>query len=387
MTYDVVVVGGGIVGCTSAFYLARKGLKVALVEKASIGCGTTSNSFAWVNATAKVFNETYHRLNASGHQMYCDLMVEFGEENLGAQPMGALGVVRRSDTGGYAAAQEQARLLETYDYPYAWIGVRELRTMEPHIEFPDDAEAIFSMSDPYLDAPTFARFMVEQTKALGGTVLENCAALQLEATDDGEVTGLTTDHGTLQAPHVLVTSGPETAEVLSTLTGYDGFAARFPMRKVPGLLVTTPSTAPHRLVRSVVYMSGAEEFHVQTEAGGGLRLGADDIDGRIAEDQSHKNLREAAIDLLRRTKRLIPGFVGEGCIDECRLGVGVRPYPEDGMSLVGPLPGSKGLHLIATHSGVSLAPIVGSLMAESIVDGQLHERLEPFSLERFQAFA
>ena len=133
-------------------------------------------------------------------------------------------------------------------------------------------------------------------------------------------------------------------------------------------------------------MSGTEEFHVQTEAGGGLRLGADDIDGRIAEDQSPQNLRDAAIDLLRRTKRIIPGFVGESCIDECRLGVGVRPYPEDGMSLVGPLPGSKGLHLIATHSGVSLAPIVGSLMAESIVDGQLHERLEPFSLERFQAF-
>ncbi|MEM8686686.1 MAG: FAD-binding oxidoreductase [Pseudomonadota bacterium] len=387
MSFDVVVVGGGIVGCTSAFYLARKGLKVALVEKATIGCGTTSNSFAWVNATAKVFNEAYHRLNATGHQMYCDLMVEFGEEKLGAQPMGALGVVRRSDAGGYAAAQEQARLLEAYDYPYAWIGVRELRTMEPHIEFPDDAEAIFSMSDPYLDAPTFARFMVEQTEALGGTVLENCAALELEATDEGEVTGLVTDQGKLTAPHVLVTSGPDTAEVLSTLTGYDGFAARFPMRKVPGLLVTTPSTAPHRLVRSVVYMSGAEEFHVQTEAGGGLRLGADDIDGKIAEDQGPQNLREAGIDLLRRTKRIIPGFVGESCIDECRLGVGIRPYPEDGMSLVGPLPGSKGLHLIATHSGVSLAPIVGSLMAESIVEGQLHERLEPFSLERFQAFA
>ena len=386
MTFDVVVVGGGIVGCTSAFYMARKGMKVALVERAKIGCGTTSNSFAWVNATAKVFNEAYHRLNASGHQMYCDLMVEFGEEHLGAQPMGALGVVRRSDAGGYAAAQEQARLLEAYDYPYAWIGVRELRTMEPHIAFPDDAEAIFSMSDPYLDAPTFARFMAEQTKALGGTVLENCPALELQATDEGEVTGLATDQGVLEAANVLVASGPETAEVLSALTGYDGFAARFPMRKVPGLLVTTPSTAPHRLVRSVVYMSGAEEFHVQTEAGGGLRLGADDIDGRIAEDQSAANLREAAIDLLQRTKRIIPGFVGESCIDECRLGVGVRPYPEDGMSLVGPLPGSRGLHVIATHSGVSLAPILGSLMAESIAEGQLHDRLVPFSLERYQAF-
>ncbi len=386
MTYDVVVVGGGIVGCTSAYYLALKGMKVALVEKAEIGSGTTSNSFAWVNATAKVFNEAYHRLNASGHQMYCDLMVEFGEDNLGAQPMGALGVVCRSDTGGYAAAQEQARLLDEYDYPHAWVGVKQLRTMEPHIAFADDAEAIFSMSDPYLDAPTFARFMAEQVRVQGGTVMEQCEARELQATDDGVVTGLVTDNGTLETPNVLVTSGPNTPEVLSTITGYDGFAARFPMRRVPGLLVTTPSTAPHRLVRSVVYMSGTEEFHVQTEAGGGLRLGADDIDGKIAEDQSPENLREAAIELLIRAKRIIPGFIGESCIDQCRLGVGIRPYPEDGMSLVGPLPGSTGLHVIATHSGVSLAPILGSLMADAIIDGELPGRLEPFSLERYQAF-
>ncbi len=386
MAYDVVVVGGGIVGCTSAYYLACKGLKVALVEKAEIGGGTTSNSFAWVNATAKVFNEAYHRLNASGHQMYCDLMVEFGEDNLGAQPMGALGVVCRSDTGGYAAAQEQARLLDEYDYPHAWVGVKQLRTMEPHIAFADDAEAIFSMSDPYLDAPTFARFMADQVRKRGGTVMEQCEARELQATDEGVVTGLVTANGTLETPNVLVTSGPNTPEVLSTLTGYDGFAARFPMRRVPGLLVTTPSTAPHRLVRSVVYMSGSEEFHVQTEAGGGLRLGADDIDGKIAEDQSPENLREAAIELLIRAKRIIPGFVGESCIDECRLGVGIRPYPEDGMSLVGPLPGSTGLHVIATHSGVSLAPILGSLMADAIDTGELPDRLEPFSLERYQAF-
>jgi len=386
MAFDTTIVGGGIVGCTAGFYLSRKGLKVAIVEKDTIGCGTTSNSFAWVNATAKIFDEKYHRLNAAGHNMYCDLMVEFGEDNLGAQPMGALGVISKSDESGYAAAQKQARLLDEYDYPFAWIGLKQLRTMEPHINFADDAEAIFSMSDPYLDAPTFARFMADQVRQLGGSVYENCAAHELLATDEGVVTGLKTDEGTFDTPNVLVTTGPGTPEVLSQLTGYDGFAARFPMRKVPGLLVTTPSTAPHRLVRSVVYMSGTEEFHVQTEAGGGLRLGADDIDGKIAEDHSPENLRAQAIELLRRTKRIIPGFVGESCIDECRLGVGVRPYPEDGMSLVGSLPGSEGLHVVATHSGVSLAPIIGTLMADSIINGELPEQLKPFSLERFQAF-
>lgn len=67
-TFDIAIVGGGIVGCSSAFALMRRGLKVALIEKGAIASGSTSNSFAWVNATSKTTDEDYHRLNASGQE-------------------------------------------------------------------------------------------------------------------------------------------------------------------------------------------------------------------------------------------------------------------------------------------------------------------------------
>ena len=67
-TYDIAIVGGGIVGCSSAFALMRRGLRVALVERGAIAGGTTSNSFAWVNATSKTADEDYHRLNARGQE-------------------------------------------------------------------------------------------------------------------------------------------------------------------------------------------------------------------------------------------------------------------------------------------------------------------------------
>ena len=56
----------GIVGLTAAFYLARRGQRVAVVERNRIGSGTSSRSFAWINATSKVADEPYHRLNALG---------------------------------------------------------------------------------------------------------------------------------------------------------------------------------------------------------------------------------------------------------------------------------------------------------------------------------
>jgi len=205
--------------------------------------------------------------------------------------------------------------------------------------------------------------------------------------DNGTVTGVVTEKGSFSSNRVLVTTGPGTPEVLSELTGYDGFAARFPMNRVPGLLVTSPSTTPRQLVRHIVYTLTGDAFHLLPDPGGGIKIGADDTDGRVADDPSPETVREAGIELLRRAKGMIPGFVGESCIDECRLGIGVRPYPQDGMTMAGALPGSEGLYVIATHSGVTLSPILGKLMSEVMIDERVPEELAPFGFDRFQAFA
>ena len=91
--------------------------------------------------------------------------------------------------------------------------------------------------------------------------------------------------------------------------------------------------------------------------------------------------------VLERARALLPAFPGAACLDQCRLHIGVRPYPQDGRTLAGALPGSDGLFVVATHSGVTLAPAVGRLMAEVVAEGRTPPELESFSLDRFQAFA
>ncbi|MCH8808845.1 MAG: FAD-binding oxidoreductase [Proteobacteria bacterium] len=386
--FDVIVVGGGIVGSTAAFCLGRRGQSVALVERERIGDGTTGSSFAWINATSKVADEAYHRLNAMGAALYRELAVEFGEARLGLHPSGMLQCVNRSDATEYRAMRERAERLQRYEYPSCILRATELTALEPHIPFADDAEALFAMADDWLDAPLFARFLASELQSMGSAVIEGCAVEKVELTDEGIITGVTTSQGTLNAPKVLVTAGADTPEVLSALTGYDAFATRFPMTRVPGLLVTTPSTAPAQLVRHILYIDiPADALHLRPAANGGLLLGADDTDGMVAEGASPERIREAAAKLLRRTESLIPGFVGEACLDDCKLTVGLRPYPQDGKTLAGALPGAEGLYLIATHSGVTLAPVLGRLMTETIVDGKVPEPLQPFSLERFPGFA
>jgi len=386
-SFDVVVVGGGIIGSAAAFCLGRRGLTVALVERNQIGSGTTDRSFAWINATSKVADEAYHRLNAMGAALYRELAVEFSDACLGLYPSGMLQCVSRGDETGHKAMLQQAERLSCYGYPICILGAKELSAIEPRISFGEDAEALFAMADGWLDAPHFARFLASELRSMGSTVIENCTAKELRITDQGTITGVVTARGTLSTPKVLVTVGPDTPEVLSELTGYDAFAARFPMTRVPGLLVTTPRTSPSQLIRHILYFDGpSDSMHLRPAANGGLLLGADDTDGMVAEDPSPGQMREAAIRLLRRAKTLIPGFVGEGCIDDCELAVGLRPYPQDGKTLAGALPGTEGFYLIATHSGVTLAPVLAKLMAETIVDGLVPEPLQPFTLERFPGF-
>jgi glycine/D-amino acid oxidase-like deaminating enzyme len=385
---DVAVIGGGIVGTAAAYFLARRGARVALVERDRLGQGTTARSFAWINASSKIADEPYHRLNALGASIYHDLADDFGAERLGLHRTGMLQCISRNDASGLAALEEQAGYLGRYGYPHRLVDADALSKLEPAITFGDDATAIHAMSEDWLDAPGFVTFLADEVRAMGSRVLEECTAISLELTDDGAVSGLITDQGTLSTTKVLIATGHETPEVLAALTGYEAFAARFPMNRVPGLLVTTPANKRAEELRHVIYFDGpTNAFHIRPAGNGRLRMGADDTDGMISEDASPERMAEAATRLLSFARARVPGLIGDVTTEQCELALGIRPYPHDGKTLAGALPGSQGLYLIATHSGITLAPALGQLMATLMIEGDMSDALRPFALERFPGFA
>jgi glycine/D-amino acid oxidase-like deaminating enzyme len=385
MKYDVIIVGGGIIGVMCAYALVKSGHKTVLIEQGKIAQGTTANSFAWANATSKTTNKPYHDLNAAGVAGYHALMAEFSAEALGLKTGGSLQIADPSDASGYQSLRDQAAALDTFNYSARWIDSAEMRSLEPNLTFHDAAQALFAPDDICVDAPRFTRFMADQILKLGGEIREGCAAQTLLASDDGVVTGLTCDQGDLQADNVLITAGPDTNGVLSTLTGYDGFNSGFPMSRVPGLLLTTPPVAPGLLGR-LVYGTAANEVHILPEFGGGIKIGADDMDGLIVEDQSPENLRRVGQMLRERASKLLPELATLDSAD-CQLGIGVRAYPKDGVSIMGQMPGAQGLYLVATHSGITLAPAIAPLMADLIGTGRAVRTLDAFKLERFSGFS
>jgi len=380
VSYDAIIVGGGIVGATCARYLSCAGLHVALIDRGQLGGGTTGRSFGWINGASKTSNEDYHRLNAYGVDLYGDLAVELGADAMAMNTAGGLAVVSGPGSAEFNGQRRQAEILQNFGYDCRWVGHDELSELEPCIDFAPDAEAMLTPADKVLDAPEFTRLMAAQTS---GDVFENCTVQALLSDVQGAVSGVATDQGTLNAPRVILACGPDTAQVLSDLTGYDGFAARFPVGKVPGLILTTPKV-PNGLVRHVVYTSTRDEVHFLPDIAGGLRIGSDDIDGLLTLDQTPARMRELATTLLDKARTYLPGLTFDA--DACDFGIGVRAYPEDGITIAGAMPGAAGLYVVATHSGVTLAPALGKLMTKLVVSGAMPRMLRPFGLGRLPGF-
>lgn len=146
------------------------------------------------------------------------------------------------------------------------------------------------------------------------------------------------------------------------------------MRRVPGLLALT--SPPGVALGRVVHALGV---HLRPDAGGGLLIGAADLDA-LAGDGSSVPAVDAAKPLLERAMAVFPPA------RDCHISgvrAGVRPMPADGHTIAGRLPGWGNAWVIVTHSAITMGPLVGRLIAGEILGGAVSAALEPFRPDRF----
>jgi len=219
---------------------------------------------------------------------------------------------------------------------------------------------------PWLDAPRLIGRLL--AAARGADVREGKAVRFLRARGD-RVEAVVVDDGDLVAQSFLVCVGPATQAFLEPLR------VAIPVGRVPGLLAVT--SRPAEPLRRVVHAPG---IHVRPDASGGLLLGAEDVDALASNAGSAAPLPELAALLLERTARVFPAARHVKIAD---TRIGVRPMPGDRHTIAGRVPGFVNAWVIATHSGITLGPLLGRLLADEIVRDAPSPALAPFRPDRF----
>ncbi len=197
---DAVVIGGGIVGVFSAYYLARRGLKVALVEKGRIGAEQSSRNWGWCRQQ----NRDARELPMATKSL--DLWERFAEESSEDTGFRRCGLLYLSNS-----EEELAGWARWRDFA---------RTVGVATNMLDSAEAtergratgtrwkggVFSPSDGTADPANAAPAVARAILKLGGTIHQFCAARGIE-TEGGRVSGVVTEHGTIRTKTAILAGG------------------------------------------------------------------------------------------------------------------------------------------------------------------------------------
>ncbi len=227
---DVVVIGGGIVGATAAYFLAKRGLSVALLEKGYLGCEQSSRTWGWCRLQNRDPREM--PLALLSMNLWDGFAAEIGRDP-GFRRCGLI----------YATYDEKALAGWESWLPVAQefgVKTRMLSAAEAAVKIPQTRHTwrggLHSMEDgkgePWLAVPVIA----EGARANGATIHQGCAARELDISN-GQVIGVHTEAGTIRTSAVVVAAGAWASRFLRP------HGVSFPQAAVRQTAVRTKPTA------------------------------------------------------------------------------------------------------------------------------------------------
>ncbi len=359
------VVGGGIVGASIAMRLARVGAHVTLLEKSAPAAGATAKSLAWINPFMD--DPHYMRMRLVALQRW-----QAVDRSLGMQVTwgGYVGFTDRVTDRGRMAVQ--SRHLAEAGHPTRSLDAAALKKISPAIDPGALVEATWSELGGHVDPVHATRRFLAAAKNAGARIVYPCPVTAIEPTAEGVT--VVTARDRLHFDRLVIATGVDAPAMLAPL-GYT-----LPLLHRPGALV---HSKPLPIMTRMVYDGPGELEFKQAADGSVVALEA----ANPPPLPVHAEIRERAITfptgiaemhgqrILGKLAVYMPGLVRA---EVGYMTLGFRPMPVDGFPVVGPVPGAPNVSLCVTHSGVTLAPLLGDYMANELVVGLEEPMLAPY---------
>lgn len=354
-----------------AVALVRGGADVTLIDRGEPGGGTTASSFAWIDASAPGISP-YLELRVLGVQAW----------RRQAQELGRPGWLSLSGTLTWASAGVDADMLEDHAQRLEAMGVGPQRLTvsqavgwEADLRLPPDVQCVYRHDgEGWVDAGPAIGALLRRGAAAGLRLRTATEVRALSVGAFGRITGLTLVSGErLQTDAVVCCLGRFSESLLSTA------GVHLPMRApgrsavpVAGLVARTtpiPARVEHVLL--------ADGMLIRPVGAGGLLIASDAQGAEPMGGVPAPGAGERLMALLARRVR------GAEDARAAQTWVCVRAIPADLLPVVGRA--LDGLYVVATHSGVTLAPALAELVASELLEDRDRDELERFRPGRFRS--
>ncbi|MDJ0629662.1 MAG: FAD-dependent oxidoreductase [Rhodobacter sp.] len=205
---SVVVIGGGIVGCSTLYHLAKMGVADAvLIERNKLTSGTTWHSAAQVRALRHSRNLT--RMIQYSVELYSQLEAETGQ-SVGWIQKGSLSIA--TTPGRLTHIRRQEALAKAYGLEVHSVTAAEAQGRWPLMHADDVLGAVWSPDDGRVSPSDVCAALVKAAKSLGARIFEDTAVTGV-LTDSGRVHGVETSQGTVLCDAIAITAGLWSREV------------------------------------------------------------------------------------------------------------------------------------------------------------------------------
>ena len=371
---DVVIIGGGVTGASSAYHLTQRGVRnVLVVDKGTIASGATGKSSACVRqhySTAETCRMILYSLDYFQH-----FAERTGGGSCGFRHTGYLLAV---DDKMRAPMEASVALQRSVGIDTRLVSPTEMREIEPRLRIDDVVTGCYEPASGYCNPVETAQGFVQAARAAGARVLEDTAVLGL-LVEGSRIRGVRTTAGDIHAPVVLNATGLWSARV-AAMAGVD-LPINVCRHKISIVAWPEAERRPHPMVYDFV-----TNIYTRPELGEHILVGGLDAEEShdLADPDRYKEgvSLDESMDALARVGHRFP-VLAEGRIARGYAGCfDVTPDWHPVMDHVGP----DGSYVAVGFSGhgFKLSPAVGHMMAALVTEGSGgHPDLPTFRLSRF----
>ena len=365
---DVVIAGGGVIGCATAYFLAAEhGLRVVVVERDGIASGASGGAAGELGAVGRHrFSEAFTRFIIRGIELHTELAPALREESGVDYLLGDIPLLRPAfDEPEAAGLREQMRWQRELGLAVEWLDADAVRGLGTWLT--PEAIGAASTTELQLEAYPFALAVAQAAEHHG---------VEIRA---GEVTGVLRDGDRavgvrigseeLAAGAVLVATGPWAVHAGAWV------GTEVPVSPLRGQIVhLAPPEGMPMPQHAIFHESG----YVLPKAGGDLLAGTtQELAGfdRQPTSEAQDGIMEAAV-------RLAPAVIDAPIRD---LTACLRPSTPDGLPIIGAIEGWRDLYISTGHAfkGVTLALVSGRSLAELMTGTAPDVALDDYAPARF----